>query len=188
MRLGKRLVIYLILMLLGLWFQSSVCAVFFQSYFGAIPQVIVILLVYLAFDFREVSDFGLAFFIGLSLDFLSGTLLGPWAAAAVAVYAICALLSRSVYADNKLLVALLCFCVVIVAVIVNQLLVAHAPQMQISSWNVLMSTTLKEALLTAVLSPIFFMFFAWAFNADFKDSRNLNKRWLKNLTYSSHQK
>jgi rod shape-determining protein MreD len=161
MRSSKRLLTYFLLMLFALWFQSSVIARVLHSIFGAVPQLAFILIVFLAFDFKNIADVALSFFIGLSLDFLSGTLLGPWAAAAVIVYTTCSFLSRRMYVENGLVISLLCFFAVILAAIVNQLLIAHAPQMQVNSWNMLVVNTLKEAIITAIVAPVCFYIYAY---------------------------
>ena len=65
-----------------------------------VPQLVVVLVVSLAFS--EVSVFGcvMTFVLGLLMDFSSAMLVGPWAGALVVVYGVLAVLSHRLFIES----------------------------------------------------------------------------------------
>ncbi|MDZ4784536.1 MAG: rod shape-determining protein MreD [bacterium] len=90
---------YIFVGLIGLIIQGSILKVILP--FGAIPNLILILVVYLGF-FRQKNDAALfAFFLGLEYDlFGSHLLLGPNASAAVLVYFLVTSFSKRLFVDS----------------------------------------------------------------------------------------
>lgn len=126
-----------------------------------VPNMLLLLVGFLAF--YEVSIFGavLSFCIGLTLDLSSGLLLGPWGAAFVSVYGMLSALSQRLFVESPLasfvamfFSSILASFVYLVIVLQFQPLVSHKLSF---SWLLLV-----EAIFTAVLAPFAFWALRWA--------------------------
>jgi rod shape-determining protein MreD len=119
-----------------------------------LPQLLVLLIVFLSFT--EMSVFGsfLAFSLGLILDFSSTILIGPWAGAMVAAYGILALLSQRLFIDSPVVAIVTTFTAV---VFVNLLYMALAYEYRPAEWAYV-AQALGEAFVTALMAPLVFGF------------------------------
>jgi rod shape-determining protein MreD len=119
-----------------------------------LPQLVVLLIVYLSFT--EVSVFGsfLAFALGLILDFSSAILVGPWAGAMVAVYGVLALLSQRLFIDSSIVAIVTTFGAVLFGNILYMLL---AYEYRLVEWGYV-GQAFGEAFVTALLAPLVFGF------------------------------
>jgi len=117
----KKTFLILFLGLLAIFFMGTVVKMVSPEWIA--PNLIAVLLVYLAF--YEVNVFGavLSFLLGLELDLGSGLLLGPWAAACVLVYVILAFSSCRVFIESHLVVAFATFLGSILAAIIYQVII-----------------------------------------------------------------
>ena len=141
----------------------GVCAVFVQGVvlkaFAptlVVPNLIVILIVYLSFHRSSISGVLLSFLLGLELDLFSNpALLGPYCASSVAVFALVSTLSHRLFLDS--------FVTVFLAVLLSTLLY-EALYFVVVSEFVLLNISLAEfarsafieALISAFLAPILF--------------------------------
>lgn len=157
--ISKRVLTYFLLLIFLLWLQSGIIPYFMEKYSGSNLQLVLILAIFLAFDFKSLKDLWLAFTFGFFLDLLSGFILGPWSAAAISVYAFSALLSRRVFIDNIFVIIIITFFSVCLGSSVNQLFLAHAPRMEQFQIALFFEKTFLEAFLTAIFAPIFFFLF-----------------------------
>lgn len=155
----RRVFIYFMLLIFLLWLQSGIIPYFMEQFSASNIQLILILAMFLAFDFESLNDLWMAFIFGFFLDLLSGFVLGPWSAATISVYAFSALLSRRVYIDNVFVVIIVAFFSVCIGSSVNQLFLAHAPRMEEFQVALFLKKMFAEAFYTAILSPVFFFLF-----------------------------
>lgn len=140
----------LFLGLISILVQGTVFKSVIPGFFA--PNLLLVLLVYIAF--YEVSAFGavLAFLLGLEFDVHLGMLLGPWAGSFVLVFGILALLSQRIFVQSSLVV----FIAVLVSCLGSNIfyLGLRYPFIPVG-WEAV-STVVYEGLLTAVLSPFLF--------------------------------
>jgi rod shape-determining protein MreD len=92
--------LYLLLGVLSLLIQGVLLHLGLPEYL--VPQLVVLLVVFLAFYEASVAGSFLAFVLGLLLDLSSAEALGPWAGACVTVFGIFALLSQRLFIDSPL--------------------------------------------------------------------------------------
>lgn len=119
------------------------------------PNLMALLLVWVAF--HDVSSSGalLAFLLGLELDFSSGMLLGPWAGAYVIIFGLLVLGSRRIFIESGLVVCLAVFSAVLLSTLlyhVTLVLVYGTARFELG----VVSTALIEAGLSAALAPLLF--------------------------------
>jgi rod shape-determining protein MreD len=74
--------------------------------FWAIPQGLLVCVVFLAFHEFSVAGVVTAFLLGLLLDMSSGVALGPWAGSYIIVYAVFAFLSQRLFVESKIVAML----------------------------------------------------------------------------------
>jgi hypothetical protein len=80
-----------------------------------LPQLGVVLVVFLGFHDISIRGAVLAFVVGLMLDLSTGILVGPWAGALVSVYGGLALLSARLFSESRVVVALVSGCAALLA-------------------------------------------------------------------------
>ena len=122
------------------------------------PNLLAVLLVWVAF--HEVSALGalLAFLLGLELDFCSGTLLGPWAGAYAAVFGLLVLSSKRIFIESPSVVFIAVFAAVLLSSgIYHVMLVLIYGAARLEVFGAL-TTALLEAGASAILAPILFHF------------------------------
>ncbi len=145
---AKRAFQILSLGLIAILIQGAVLKSIFPSLI--IPNLILILVVYLAF--YEPTPFGsvLVFLLGLEFDLSSAKLLGPWAGAFVVVFILFSLLSQRLFVESVLAAIVVTFVAALVASGIYGLLAREFnPAGSHSIVNALV-----EALLTALCAPL----------------------------------
>lgn len=177
--LFSRNILYLFILLITLWVQGGIISQLISNLTGSNVQVVIILVVFLAFDFRNIGDIWLAFVFGMALDMLSGILIGPWSAATVSVYTFCCFISRRVFIDNILVLMGVTFISILLGSSVNQLLIAHAPRMEQFEMVVFIKKLLQEAFLSAIVAPIIFFFFRLIFKSSLEKIFSIQSRSSK---------
>ena len=149
----KRFALILLLGLVAVWIQGTVLRSFFSPQ-GVVPNLLLILVVFLGF--YEVSVFGaiLAFAIGLEFDLFSGVRLGPWAGTLVFLYGSLACFAQRIFVDSSLssMVAVFFSSIVGSGMYLLFMYGSH-PSAGDMIW-----TLLLEALFTAVCAPFIFAF------------------------------
>ena len=103
----KRIALILLFGLISIALQSSVLKVMLPN--SIIPNFILILVVFIAF--YECSTLGavIAFLLGFEIDIYSGQLLGPYAAASVAVFCVLSSLSQRIFVESPVAILLTVF-------------------------------------------------------------------------------
>jgi rod shape-determining protein MreD len=116
----------------------------------AVPQVLVVVVVSLAFS--EVNAFGcvMAFVLGLLLDFSSAVIIGPWAGAFVVVFGVLALLSQRLFIESGVAAMVISGLAVIAANLLFSVLGAEYP---IITWEY-PQRILGQAVATALFAPL----------------------------------
>jgi rod shape-determining protein MreD len=149
--LFKRILWVLLLGLVATWIQGAVVRSFVSDY-GVVPNLILIIVVYLAF--HEVNSFGafLAFLVGFEFDLFSGIRLGPWAGSCVLVFGLLACFAQRMFVESALATVVAVFFSSLAASIVYLLCTYELHPL--TSGRVLI--ILVEALFSAVLAPVVF--------------------------------
>jgi rod shape-determining protein MreD len=117
-----------------------------------VPQLVMLLVVFLAFYEPTVAGSVLAFALGLLLDFASADALGPWAGACVTVFGVFALLSQRLFIDSPVVAMVVSALAVISVESLFLVIGVRSPSL---SW-VLAATTVSHALVTALFAPFLF--------------------------------
>lgn len=120
------------------------------------PNLLVILLVWVAFQRATAAGALLSFLLGLELDFCSGILLGPWAGAYVAVFGLLVLCSRRIFIESALVVFLAVFAAALVSAALYQImlvLVYGSARLELAA---ALRTGVLEAAMSAAPAPLLF--------------------------------
>lgn len=94
---------FLILLAIGLaciWMQATLLRSVLPD--ACVPNLMLVMAVYLGFYRVSVRGAFEVFLIGVLLDMAAGSLLGPWAAGFIVVFAVLALLARQMFIDSYL--------------------------------------------------------------------------------------
>jgi rod shape-determining protein MreD len=102
-----RALIFCVLGLVAVLIQGSLLR--FGLPDALLPQLVLVLVIYLGFNEISVPGAFVAFVLGLLLDFSSALLLGPWAGALVTVYGVLAVLSSRLFIESPLVAAFISF-------------------------------------------------------------------------------
>lgn len=147
MRFIQKIALIVVLALVALFLQSSILELMIPS--TMVPNLCILLVMFLAFHEATVIGAFLAFMIGLLFDFSSGTLVGPAAGAFVSLFGILALMSRRVFIESvPSAVVLTAICCLGADVIYMSLLYQFKPT-SVEIWKQL----LLEPLFTAAVAP-----------------------------------
>jgi rod shape-determining protein MreD len=130
-------------------FQGTLLYIGIPSYL--LPQVVLILVIYLGF--HEVSLVGVftVFGLGLLMDFASAVLVGPWAGAYVAVYGALAVASQRLFVESAIVMVVTGFVACVCADLIY-LGLAYEYQPSGSSYIV---DSIGQAFATAIVAPVF---------------------------------
>ncbi len=115
-----------------------------------LPQLVLIIVIYLGFNEISVLGTFVAFVLGLFLDFSSALLLGPWAGAFVTVYGAMAVLSSRLFIESPLVAAVIALLASVGANVIYMLL---GYEYRTLAWEDL-SRIIGQALCTAILAPV----------------------------------
>lgn len=142
----------LLLALVGIFIQGSLLRYLLPDF--AIPNLLLILVVFLGFF--EISPIGaiLAFLIGAFLDLSSGVLLGPSAGSYTLIFGALAALSTRLFVESGFAVAVTVFLCSIFGNLVYLLLVSQFSPSAGRSFGLLFG----EAFTSALLAPVIFIF------------------------------
>ena len=149
-------ILYLLAGLAGLIIQGSVLKVILP--FNAVPNLVLILVVFLAFYRNRLDGPFFAFMLGLEYDlFGSHLLLGPNASAAVVVYFVVTSFSKRLFVESSFTFAM----VVLVASFLNHAIASVITSQFIpteSLWSVLLRYSPFEAIVSAIVAPLVFKY------------------------------
>ena len=149
---NRRSVLVLILGLIAIFIQGTVLREVGPSW--VVPNLLVILVVFLGFFEASFRGATLAFLLGLELDFANGLLVGPWAGAFVVSFGILASLSQRLFVESSLAVMI----AALVSSIVSNLVYFTLVYEFHPAVTVMVPFSLLEALLNGFLAPFLFVF------------------------------
>jgi cell shape-determining protein MreD len=141
---------------LAVFLQGSVAPLVLPA--QCCPNLMIILIVFIAFFFRGISALLSVFFLGLQFDLFTGTLLGPWAGAFSAVFLIIHILTPRLYVDSKMVVAITSAVASAASSIVYLMISRCAPTVKIPNvdWSTLAYTFSIEAIISGMCAPLMF--------------------------------
>lgn len=120
-----------------------------------VPNLVLLLVVFLALHEGSLAGAVLAFLLGLELDLASGVLVGPWAGACVASFGVLASVSQRIFIDSRFVAVLAAFaCSIISSVLYLFVVFEFKPAV-----FTLAPFSLLEAMLNAALAPLCFGLF-----------------------------
>jgi rod shape-determining protein MreD len=147
---------------------AALVAMLLQTTVGAVvtpltevvPNLILVLAVYLGLRHHGVGGVAGAFVLGYFLDTFSGTLLGVHAAACTAAYVVAYLIARTLWTEDGLPAMIVVFLAALVHTVV-----AHGVVVLVDrawpGWMVVARHGLEQALLATILTPWLFRFVHW---------------------------
>ena len=147
----KAILLYTLVLLIGLFFQSSVISGILPT--AVVPDILVVLIVYISLKYRSVRGLFGVYCLGLLADLASGVYLGPNAAGAVVVFACSGILANRVYAERVFAIVFISLvCSICKSLTVVGLILTYTESM----WEItpLLKTIVFEALATACVAPI----------------------------------
>ncbi len=137
--------------------QSILRSIFNPSLFA--PNLVLPIVLYLAFFHKGSWGVLMSFILGLEYDvFASRELLGPNAGAFVVVYAAISTFSQKLFLESFVTVGLTTFFATLIAQAVYLIMVSQFITLG-NSWELLIGTSLPEAISTALVSPLLFSIF-----------------------------
>jgi rod shape-determining protein MreD len=146
----KRFVLVLVLGLLTLLIQGTVIRGLLPHFF--VPNLIVILAVFLAFYESSILGCILVFLLGLMLDMSGGVVLGPWAGSMVFIFAVVAVLAQRIFVESPVAVMVTTSICALVANVVHAGLSYQVSRAEFASYG----RVFGEAFVTALLCPLLF--------------------------------
>ncbi len=100
--MAKRIVVFFVAAVIGLWVQGSVMHTIAPSPSALVPDLILILVVYIGLHYKKLLGLFSAFFLGICLDFASGQYVGPCASGMVLAFYSVVTISEKVFAERIL--------------------------------------------------------------------------------------
>ena len=148
----RRSLLMLILGLIAIYIQGTVLREIGPSW--VVPNLLIIMVVFLGFFEASIRGATLAFLLGLELDFANGLLVGPWAGAFVVSFGILASLSQRIFVESPVAAMFAAFGSSIVSSLVYLTLVYEFHP----AVTAMVPFSLLEAVINAVLAPFVFGF------------------------------
>jgi len=146
----RRSLLVVIVGLIAIFVQGTVLRAIGPDW--VVPNLLIIIVVFLGFYEASVRGATLAFLLGLELDFANGLLVGPWAGAFVVSFGILASLSQRIFVESPLAAVTAAFgCSIISDVVYFTLVYEFHPAV-----TVIVPFSVAEAALNAVLAPAIF--------------------------------
>lgn len=149
----KKILLIFVAALLAIVVQGSILKAI--SPHMVVPNLFLVLVVYLGFYETNAMGVFLAFVVGLMSDLSSGVLLGPHAASAVVIFFILSLLSQTIFVESWVTSMLSVFFGALVAQFVYFTLVYEFKPVDFS----LIGFSVFEAFLSAIVAPFVFRIF-----------------------------
>ena len=145
--------------LLAMLLQTTVAAAL-TPLTVVVPNLVLVLVVYLGLRHHGVAGVAGAFLLGFFLYTFSGTLLGVLAAACTAAYVVAYLIARTLWTEDGLAAMMVVFLAALVHTVVAHgvvVLVDHAWP----GWTVVARRGLVQAVFAAALAPWMFRLVRW---------------------------
>jgi rod shape-determining protein MreD len=149
---ARKIILLLLVSIILLSLQSA-----FRSFAPKLsilcPNLLIVLVVYLALYEQHVRGSFLVFCIGLIIDISSSTILGPWAGAAVIIYLLLGSVAQGIFLDSAISIGVITFVSSLVATFSFALL-----NYKVLSINqAFFVDMIGESLATALCSPLVFL-------------------------------
>ena len=103
----KRYIVVLLIGLAAIAIQGALLTMMVPEYL--VPNLVLILVVFLGFYDVRLSTLFLVFLLGLQFDLASGVLIGPWAGAFVVVFLLLAFMAQSIFIESVVSVVISVF-------------------------------------------------------------------------------
>lgn len=151
----RKILVVLLIGFIAIFVQGTVLRPFIHA--SMIPNFALVAVVFLGLHEVTVLGAVLAFLLGVELDLFSGIFLGPWAGSFTLVFGLLALVAQRVFLESALTI----FVSVLVSSIVSNLvyLVLILQFRPVS--GELLTISFVEALVTAIVAPVFFRVLSW---------------------------
>ena len=144
----RRVLLILLAGMVALFIQGTLLKSIFPQF--VMPNLVLSLIVFLAFYEISPLGAGLAFLLGLQLDMYGGLMLGPWAGSFVAVFALFAFLSQRLFVDTPVAAGLIALVACVLADFIYLILIYEVRPFD----GFMLKTVLLESLLSAVCAPV----------------------------------
>lgn len=146
----RRIILSLMFGLLSILIQGTIIRGLLPE--AVVPNLLLILVVFLAFYETSVLGAALVFLLGIEYDMCSALMIGPWSGAFVLVFGVVALLSQRIFVESPVAVMVTVFLASLLSNFVFLLIV-----LQVRSGSFVFGwSSLFEAFLTAVICIPFF--------------------------------
>lgn len=152
----KTIALFLLAFFVGLTLEATFIHGAFPALVG--PDLILILVLYLAFHWRNTPGAVGAFILGVGEDFASARFIGPNAAGNVIAFLVVAALANRIYAEKGVASAVVAFLASVAKL--GGLLLMLKIYINLPLSEVTLSTALIESTLTAVITPLILRFFS----------------------------
>lgn len=146
----RNILLVLLAGLVAILLQSTSLRIFGPSF--VVPNLLVCLVVFLAFYDGRILGAVLSFLLGLELDCSSGILLGPAAGAFVVVYAFITVLSSRIFVESPLSIMIVTFGASVLSSLLIFLVGLEGP----ANVGPLFWRLILEATISAILAPLLF--------------------------------
>ncbi len=148
----RRILIFFIFVVIGLWFQGTALYSISPSPSFIIPDLILILVVFIGLNIRGGVGVFISFFLGLLADFSSSQYVGPLAASMVASYYFVYAVSGRLFSETNVALSVLTFFATVIKSIMCLTIMYPYIDFSIFSEQILKIIGL-ESLYNAILSP-----------------------------------
>ena len=167
----RQAVFVLIFGMLAVALQSSFVPALIPTFL--VPNLVVLLAVFVGFYFPSVFGSLLSFTLGLELDAASGRMIGPWAGAAVVAFGTLAALAQRLFVESAFAVFVAVVIMAVVADVVYLILSGTPPD----SFAVFLWNTLGGGVTAGVLAiPLFPILRRLVFGQD-RGRYSRHRRW-----------
>jgi rod shape-determining protein MreD len=174
----KKAILITLFCFFGLFIQSSVIHSNFPGFIA--PDFILLVVVIIGLQSPGVGGLFVSFLLGLFADVASGVYLGPQAAGCVIAFCLTIGIAKRVFAEQSFAVASICFWASLAKTSTYLLLLMFYVSPELLTRGSL-TILLLEALLTALVAPVFYKMFI---SKKTRNSRGNNSNPKRSVAYS----
>ncbi|MBL7661280.1 rod shape-determining protein MreD [bacterium] len=150
--MGKTFIKFFFIFLFGLVVQTIFAHTFYPARIA--PDIILILMVFVAVEHHSPAGVAGAFLLGLASDFASAQYLGPDAAAGIMVFLFITLVARNVYAEHALTFSILVAVALPLKKLTTAGLIAFYTNHPLNTALFFSKNFAGELLLTVIIAPL----------------------------------
>jgi rod shape-determining protein MreD len=149
----KTILLFFVIFVLGIFFEGTFVKAIFPQF--VMPDLVIVLVIFLALKQRDLQGLIASFFLGLGNDFASAIYVGPHAAAFVCVYVFILSTSSRIFAEHAVaLFSLGALAVVVKWCVIGAILSVYTTDNIFQLQFLLI--VICEAILTGIMTAIFF--------------------------------